>query len=65
MDTPLSKWKENYKQTVHPTGYNLFARTTIKNDVRIGEVEDDPNKNGITVVPNQVIATNVAQENFY
>lgn len=62
VDTPLSKWKENYKQTVHPTGYNLFARTTIKNDVRIGAIKDDPTKNGITVIPNQVISTSVAQE---
>ena len=35
VETPLSEWKENYKQTVHPTGYNLFARATIDNKVDV------------------------------
>ena len=55
VDTPFSVWKENYKEVVHPTGYNLFARAKIENNVRIG----DPK---IEVRTISTIATNIAQE---
>ena len=55
VDTPFSIWKENYKEVVHPTGYNLFARAKIENNVRIGNPE-------IKVQNISTIATNIAQE---
>lgn len=55
VDTPFSVWKENYKEVVHPTGYNLFARAKIENNVRIGDPE-------IQVENISTISTNIAQE---
>ena len=30
---PYSDWKQNYQNAVHPTGYNLFAKTNISNKI--------------------------------
>jgi hypothetical protein len=32
-EIPYKQWKEGYQKAAHPTGYNLFARTSITNDV--------------------------------
>ena len=32
-EIPYLQWKEGYQKAAHPTGYNLFARTAITNNV--------------------------------
>ena len=32
-EVPFDQWKEGYQKAAHPTGYNLFARTSIDNTI--------------------------------
>lgn len=34
-DVPFNQWRENYQNAAHPAGYNLFARTEIKNNILV------------------------------
>ena len=34
-DIPSKQWKENYLNTAHPAGYNLFARTEISSGSKV------------------------------
>lgn len=47
---PFSDWKQNYQNAVHPTGYNLFAKTNISNKI----------SKPFTADTTAVISTNVA-----
>jgi hypothetical protein len=35
IDLPFSTWKDNYLKVAHPTGYNLFAKTTVGTKVSL------------------------------
>lgn len=48
---PYTEWKEGYQKAAHPTGYNLFARTSIDNVIstrnkfeKISKIETNVNE---------------------
>jgi len=59
VDVPFSEWKENYIGAAHPTGYNIFARTTIKNTIPLGADKDETTYKNIELQPTVTAATDL------